>query len=127
MKALTPLLNVEDAGRSVNFYCEKLGFAVDNRFEDNGALIWAHISRGPIEMMINVSSEHTARGARRGAKTYDDVVLYFSVDDAHALHRDLSAKGCSPGPVERQDYGLDEFTLRDPDGYELGFGSPVSP
>ena len=62
MKALTPLLNVEDAGRSVNFYCEKLGFAVNNRFEDNGALKWAHISRGPIEMMINVSSEHTARG-----------------------------------------------------------------
>jgi uncharacterized glyoxalase superfamily protein PhnB len=66
----------------------------------------------------------TPRATRAGVQTYDDVVLYFSVEDVHSLHRDLSAKGCVPGPVESQDYGLDEFTLRDPDGYELGFGSP---
>ena len=125
MKALTPLLNVEDASRSVSFYCDKLGFGVDSRFESNGTLMWARLSFGAIEMMVNVSSERTARGRRSGANTYDDVVLYFSVDDAHSLHRHLSSKGCNPGPVERQDYGLDEFTLRDPDGYELGFGSPV--
>ena len=126
MKSLTPLLNVADAGKSVDFYCEKLGFEIDERFESDGALVWAHISRGPIEMMINACSERVARGPRAGATTYDDVVLYFSVESAKDLHRDLTAKGCSPEPVERQDYGLDEFTLRDPDGYELGFGSPVS-
>lgn len=125
MKALTPLLNVHDAARSVSFYCEKLGFGVDNSFEDGGKLVWAHISRGPVRMMINASCERAARGARAGAKTYDDVVLYFSVEDVHTLHRNLSAKGCVPGAIESQDYGLDEFTLRDPDGYELGFGSPA--
>jgi uncharacterized glyoxalase superfamily protein PhnB len=126
MKSLTPLLNVDDAARSVRFYCDKLGFEVSNRFESNGKLVWAHISRGPIQMMINASSERGARGPRAGATSYDDVVLYFSVEDVHSLHRDLSAKGCTPDPIERQDYGLDEFTLRDPDGYELGFGSPVN-
>ena len=125
MKALTPLLNVQDAARSVSFYCEKLGFGIDNSFEDKGKLVWAHISRGPVQMMINASCERAARDIRVGAKTYDDVVLYFSVEDVHSLHRDLSASGCVPGPVESQDYGLDEFTLRDPDGYELGFGSPA--
>ena len=125
MKALTPLLNVEDADRSVGFYCDMLGFEVENRFEDNGKLIWAHISRGPIQMMINASCERGGRGPRPGAKTYDDVVLYFSVDDVQSLRRELSVKGCTPGPIEAQDYGLDEFTMRDPDGYELGFGSPV--
>jgi uncharacterized glyoxalase superfamily protein PhnB len=125
MKALTPLLNVQDAARSVSFYCEKLGFGIDDSFEDKGKLVWAHISRGPAQMMINASCERAARGVRVGAKTYDDVVLYFSVEDVHSLHRDLRASGCVLGPIERQDYGLDEFTLRDPDGYELGFGSPV--
>lgn len=124
MKALTPLLNVHDAARSVGFYCEKLGFDIDRRFDDQGNLVWAHLSRGPIQLMINASHERSARGTRADAKTYDDVLLYFYVEDVHALHRELSAKGCSPGPVEAQDYGLDEFTLRDPDGYELGFGSP---
>jgi uncharacterized glyoxalase superfamily protein PhnB len=125
MKSLTPLLNVDDAARSVSFYCDKLGFEVANRFENNGRLVWAHLSRGSIQMMINASCER-ATHPRAGATTYDDVVLYFSVEDVHSLHRDLSAKRCTPGPIERQDYGLDEFTLRDPDGYELGFGSPVS-
>lgn len=125
MKALTPLLNVLDAARSVSWYCDNLGFGIDNRFEVNGKLVWAHISRGTIQMMINASCERAARGTRGGAKTYDDVVLYFSVEDAHSLHQDLSAKGCAPGPVESQNYGLDEFTVRDPDGYELGFGSPT--
>jgi uncharacterized glyoxalase superfamily protein PhnB len=125
MKALTPLLNVEDAARSTSFYCEKLGFEVRNRFEDSGKLMWAHLSRGPIEMMINASCERMARRARTEAKTYDDVVLYFSVEDVHSLHGDLSAKGCTPGPIEHQYYGLDEFTMRDPDGYELGFGGPA--
>lgn len=53
MKALTPLLNVLDAARSVRWYCDKLGFGIDNRFEANGKLVWAHISRGPVQMMIN--------------------------------------------------------------------------
>lgn len=126
MKSLTPLLNVDDAERSVSFYCDKLGFEVANRFEDNGRLVWAHLSRGSIQMMINASCERATHGPRAGATTYDDVVLYFSVEDVHSLHRDLSATRCTPGPIERQDYGLDEFTLRDPDGYELGFGGPVN-
>ena len=67
MKALTPLLNVGDAVRSVSFYCETLGFGIDHRFEDQGKLVWAHISRGPIQMMINASHERAARGARAGA------------------------------------------------------------
>lgn len=127
MKALTPLLNVADAAGSVSFYCEKLGFRIDNKFESDGKLVWAHISRGPVQMMINASGERASRGARSEARTYDDVVLYFSIDDAHSLRQHLIARGCRPGPVERQDYGLNEFTLRDPDGYELGFGSPVKP
>jgi len=47
MKALTPLLNVRDAARSVSFYCEKLGFEIDKQFDDQGKLVWAHISSGP--------------------------------------------------------------------------------
>lgn len=125
MNALTPLLNVQDAARSVGFYCDNLGFGIDRTFDDGDKLVWAQLSRGPVQLMINASSERARRGARASATTYDDVVLYFSVADAPALHRELIGKGCAPGPVERQDYGLDEFTLRDPDGYELGFGSPA--
>jgi hypothetical protein len=42
-----------------------------------------------------------------------------------ALGFDLTAKGFAPAAPERQDYGLDERYLRDPDGYELSSTSPT--
>lgn len=53
-------------------------------------------------------------------------MLYFHVEDAPRLHRELRERGLEPSPCERQDYGVHEFTLRDPDGYELAFGSPIT-
>lgn len=53
-------------------------------------------------------------------------MLYFQVEDAPRRHRELRERGLEPSPCERQDYGVHEFTLRDPDGYELAFGSPIA-
>ena len=53
-------------------------------------------------------------------------MLYLTVEDAAALHEALSARGLQVGPLERQDYGLVEFQLRDPDGYEVAIGSPLA-
>ena len=71
MNSMTPLLNVEDASRSLGFYRDNLGFRVDEDFEHEGKLVWARISLGPIALMINTSEERTARGARssRGPTT----------------------------------------------------------
>lgn len=125
MRELTVLLNVSDGRRSARFYCDNLGFRIDNQFEADGNLAWAHLSYRDIRIMINASSARAARQPRADAQSYDDVILYFSVDDAHALQKVLATRGCDPSTVKRQPYGLDEFTLRDPDGYELGFGSPA--
>lgn len=125
MEALTPLLNVEDVSRSLAFYTGQLGFRVERDSRAGDRIVWARIARGAIALMINASEERAKRGRRSVAATYDDVVLYFTVDDAPELHRRLRAQGCEPGPLEAQDYGLHEFTLRDPDGYELAFGSPI--
>lgn len=125
MNSMTPLLNVEDASRSLGFYRDNLGFRVDEDFEHEGKLVWARISLGPIALMINTWEERKARGARSSSETYDDAVFYFTVDDARALRKELAERGCDLGPVARQEYGVDEFTMRDPDGYELAFGSPI--
>jgi len=125
IRALTTLLNVANGERTARFYCDKLGFRIDNRFDTDAGLMWAQLSCGGVRLMINVSAEYAARPPREDARTYDDVVLHFAVDDARALHQELTQLGLAPGPVERQAYGLYEFTLRDPDGYELAFGSPA--
>lgn len=125
MNGLTPLLNVLDAPRSIEFYTQALGFTVDRQFEMDGAVVWARVSNGDAALMLNQSPGRARREPRKDAASYDDVVVYLEVDDAPGLHGELQARGLQPGPCERQDYGVHEFTLRDPDGYELAFGSPL--
>ena len=126
MRELTPLLNVEDTPAAIDFYTKELGFKVVNRFESRGRVVWARLSHGDATIMLNQSEVRSSRSSRTDAASYDDVVLYFGVEDAPKLHRDLVERGLAPGACEPQGYGMHEFTLRDPDGYELAFGSPIA-
>lgn len=125
MESLTPLLNVEDLPRSLAFYRDQLGFEVEREFAHEGELVWAQVRSGPALIMLNRSPARVARGRRTDAESYDDAILFLGVADAPALREALVAKGLDPGPVRREDYGVHEFALRDPDGYELAFTSPL--
>ncbi len=123
--SLVPLLNVADLGQSLAFYRGLLGFEVLNQAADEaGRPVWALIGRDGARLMLNVNgrisaADRTARGS------YEDTVLFFEVDDAAGIHSALIVHGAEVGPLTRQDYGMDDFVVRDPDGYELSFGSPV--
>ena len=122
-KGATPLLNVADVARSIAFY-EALGFAVTDRFDQDGQAIWAHLSLGEARLMLNQQTRIDA-ASRRERPSYGDLVLYVYVESCAAARDALIATGWDVGPVERQDYGLDECLLRDPDGYEIALASPV--
>jgi uncharacterized glyoxalase superfamily protein PhnB len=123
MGELTPLLNVENVDRSLRFYRDALGFSVEQRSETGGATVWARIRRGEATLMLN-TPEHEVRSAdRRARASYIDVVLYLFVDNARALREGLVREGIEAGALEAQDYGVDEFLVRDPDGYELAIAA----
>lgn len=123
IETVTPLLNVADVARSLRWYAH-LGFEEMQRFESDGALVWALAGNGRHRLMLN-QSERIAEADRRARPHYGDVVLYFGVASAHAVHAALIEAGLAPGAVERQAYGVDEFTLRDPDGYEVAVTSQL--
>jgi catechol 2,3-dioxygenase-like lactoylglutathione lyase family enzyme len=122
LEHITPLLNVEDVQRSLDFYTSALGFELGNRWESEGKLMWARIKAGPVELMLNGrgAGEDARRRARPG---HHDVVLYIGVDDVVPLHARLLADGLAPGEIHDEEYGLRQFSLRDPDGYELALTS----
>jgi uncharacterized glyoxalase superfamily protein PhnB len=121
-----PLLNVSDVERSLAFWCDILGFGVLFRWEHEGRLAFANIRSGAAELMLNSPSEVDQPGPGSGPlQSYSDAVLSFRVLDVHELCRELTAKGWSTRAPERQDYGVDEMLVRDPDGYELAFTSPA--
>ena len=118
-----PLFNVADVGASIAFWQGALGFELTQTFEWEGRLAFAQLTSGVVEVMLNGRGADPA--ARRARPHYSEAVFYFRVDDVHALFQDLTGKGFAPTTPERQDYGLDEMYLRDPDGYELSFTSPT--
>ncbi len=124
LNALAPLLNVEDAERSIRFYVEALQFEIVRQADFDGSVGWAALRHGDITLMINRSGRSDS-AARQERPSYGETVFYFYVDSAPDLHRRLKDSGIEVGDVSIEDYGLAEFRLRDPDGYELAFGSEI--
>jgi len=119
------LLNVADIEASLGFWRDLVGFEVTTRFEHEGRLAYAGLKSGDVQLMLNARGGDPA--PRRARPHYTEAVFYFGVPSAHELVRDLRAKGFDAPEPERQDYGLDEVVVRDPDGYEIAFTSPIAP
>ena len=122
LNALAPLLNVEDAARSIAFYADHLGFEIVRRSEIEGRVQWAALRHGDITLMIN-QTERAESDKRRERPSYGETVFYFYVESAPDLQAALAGRDIEVSEVTIEEYGLAEFRLRDPDGYELAFGS----
>lgn len=119
-----PLLNVVDVDRSLLFWRDIIGFRVVESFEEAGVLRWTRLTAGTADMMIN-SPDALRAGVRRPPIEDTSVVLYLKVESVRELRSALTAHGYAAPEIEAQAYGVDQLTLRDPDGYEVAFTSPT--
>ena len=120
------MLLVADVGRAAEYYRDALGFDVESFAPNRGH--YAYASRDECQL-------HFARFEAVQPRPNSEVVppdmfdVYVYPDgDLDALHLELVERGAEllHGPVE-QAYGMREFRVRDPFGYVLAFGQPVSP
>jgi uncharacterized glyoxalase superfamily protein PhnB len=118
---VTPLLFVEDIDRSVDFYRDRLGFEVTERWESAGKLAWCRLDRGGAAVMLQqaCAEDGSAEGRGRG------VTFYFLCDDADAMHAELCASGLRVDAPEVAFYGMKQLFVNDPDGYALCFQNRV--
>ncbi len=115
---------VLDQDQALDFYVGKLGLEVDTDV-DLGFMRWLTIRvpgdpdhkillerPGPPAMSEQTAAEVRAMVSKGAAGGH----LFFAVEDAHAVHRELKARGVdlTEEPTE-QSYGID-FGLRDPFG-----------
>lgn len=112
------VFHVTDIDRSIAFYTGHLGFQLDFRYGE--PTIYAGLTWGPV--CLHLSSlypykDNTGHGN-----------LYISFDAVDELHERLVAAGvdfyCAIG---NRDYGMRDFTLRDPDGNQVGIGAELNP
>ena len=119
-----PLLNVADIDASLRFWRDLVGFEVVITYQAEGRTAFAQLKSGEAQLMLNFRGGDPA--PRRARPHYTEAVFYFGVPSVHALVRALRDKGFAAPEPETQAYGLDEITVRDPDGYEIAFTSPTA-
>lgn len=122
------VLRVADPARSVRFYRDVLGCAVERELEALG-LIQLRAGRSLIDLVGVETPLGRLGGAAPGpeARNVDHVALRIDPFDEAALRTHLEARGVEPGEVGRR-YGADGFGpsmyVRDPDGNVVELKGP---
>jgi len=105
-----PMLPVADVRAAVEFYVQRLGFSED--FTQGEPPTFAGVSLDQVQVFLETG--HSPPG---GSSVY---FVVGNADDLYAFHR---ANGVSVvREAEDRDWGLRDFTIRDPDGNYLTFG-----
>jgi uncharacterized glyoxalase superfamily protein PhnB len=109
------MLQTSDMDRTISWYGDVLGFQCLRRVGDG----WCHLRQGGVSLMF-MKNDHL--GAPHATATQ-----YIYVDDVDELWEALKDRVKAEWGPETMSYGMREFAVRDPDGYLLSFGEPLSP
>jgi catechol 2,3-dioxygenase-like lactoylglutathione lyase family enzyme len=122
------VLRIRDLQRSLAFYAEGLGCAVEKRQDDIG-LIQLRAGRSLIDLVPLDGKLGRAGGAApaREGRNVDHICLRIEPFDAAAIAGHLKARGFEPGPVESR-YGAEgqgpSMYVTDPDGNVVELKGP---
>jgi glyoxylase I family protein len=128
MLNLTPLLQVFDMPRSVQFYCDVLGFKIVSQSHPGHDFFWAMLQRENAVLMLNTAYDDGERPATPDAAReahHADTALFFNCSHADEFYEALKLKGWpAKAPVDAP-YGMRQVYAKDPDGYEICFQHPL--
>ena len=118
------MLNVTDIHKSVQFYQTGFGFDVVSDPEYIDEWRWATIKSGDVELMLSESEGNP--GLSQGINPHENVdwpcIYYFYPDNVEVLYQHIIQQGFKPTQLETTFYGMQEFSIQDPDGHILSFG-----
>ena len=119
-----PYFPVADVERSAVHYERVLGFS--REYIAGSPPQFAILNRDGLSIMLRLvaTPERISPNEQQGG-TWD---AFFWVRDASALYAELQSKGANIvyGPLVQEAYQMQEFAVRDADGYVLGFGQPLA-
>ncbi len=118
-----PYFPVTDLAASAEHYEKVFGFR--REYVGGTPPEFAILSRDGLPVMLKLvpPSSRLSPNEQQGG-TWD---AFFWVRDARALHTELQKNGADIvyGPLVQQAYNMEEFAVRDRDGYVLGFGQAL--
>ena len=119
-----PYFPVADVDQSAAYYERVLGF--HREYVGGTPPQFAILSRDGLPIMLRlVTTPELIRPNEKQGGTWD---AFFWVRDAKALHAELLQTGADIvyGPLVQEAYQMEEFAVRDREGYVLGFGQALA-
>ena len=124
---LTPNLIVSSVERSIAFYRDVLGFAVQTTVPEASPYVFAIVQSGGVEIFLNAPEPATTEyPAFKDRPIGGTLTLFIQVDDVRGAHEALKGRVSIVMPLEKKWYGVTEFAFTDPDGYIITFAQPES-
>lgn len=120
-KTLVPSLTVDDLQRSVTFY-EKLGFAVEERWEENGVLLGVMLQAGDAHLGLSQDDWKKGRDRTKGVGMRVHIETAQNIDEvaARAKRSGLTLDA----DAHDTPWGTRAFEVTDPTGFKLTVSSP---
>lgn len=121
---IAPQFFVADITRAANYYRDVLGFRIERLWGEPPCFCIPYRD-GATLMLSQTADLSRIRPNGSDGCSWD---AYIWVKDADALYAELAAAGAQIVhlPVYRKEYGNQEFAVRDPDGYIIGFGQNLT-
>ena len=123
ISAIVPTLTVDDLQKSITFY-EALGFAIDERWEENGTLLGVMLRAGKTRIGLNQDDWKKGRDRTKGIGVRLSISTPGSVDEIakRAKNAGIALKS-EPRDTE---WNSRAFEVSDPSGFLLTIFSDAS-
>ena len=116
LTGIAPQFLVDDLDRAAAYYCDKLGFELDFKYES----FYAAVSRDGFGIHLECAPKLAAEREHR--KQNEHLDAYVGVHGIQSLFRELTTRGARVlKPLEERPWSCIDFYVEDPDGYVLCF------
>ena len=125
---MTTLLQVYDMQKSLQFYCDILGFQLVDKAGPPGDIGWVTIKLNEVYLMLNTQYEKDDRPAtpdRERFMAHSDTCMYFMCVEPDEIYEHITQKGIFAEKPKIVPYGMNQLYFLDPDGYSICFHSKV--
>ena len=121
MRSASPGFTVNDLEKSLAWYRDVVGFAVEERWERDGKLAGVSLKAGNVSIMIGQDDWKKGRDRKKG----EGFRIYCDTDqDVDKLAARVKAKGGTlDTEPQDQPWSTRDFSLSDPDGFKITIGA----
>ena len=120
---VAPGFTANDLEKSLAWYRDVLGFAVEERWEKDGKLAGVQLRAGKAVFMIGQDDWQKGRDRKKG----EGFRIYLeTAQDVDAIAKRIeSAGGTLDQQPKDQPWGMRDISMTDPDGFKLTIGKPL--